>query len=69
VESTEATESIEPPKTWDPENVRQWLFSQIEDLKPGKKIGLLNDLFEHGFDRYVTVLCIGTDAYMSALVH
>ena len=55
VESTEATENIEPPNTWEPENVSLWLFNQIEDLNPGKKIGLSDDLFEHGFDRCVMV--------------
>ncbi|KIM36904.1 hypothetical protein M413DRAFT_31301 [Hebeloma cylindrosporum] len=50
VESTERTESTEPPQTWDSENVSQWLIAQIEDLKPGKKITPSYDLFEHGFD-------------------
>ena len=61
MESTEATESIKPPQTWEPENISQWLFYQIEDLNPGKKIGLSDDLFEHGFDRYVNLLCMVTD--------
>ena len=62
MESTEATENIEPPKTWEPENVREWLFTQIEDLNPAKNIGLSDDLFEHGFDRCVFLLCVVTDA-------
>jgi hypothetical protein len=62
VESTEATESIEPPQTWDPENVSQWLFSQIKNPNEWKKIGLPDNIFEHGFDRCVTALCIVTDA-------
>ena len=62
MESTDVTENIEPPKTWEPENVSQWLLTQIEDLNPGKKIGLSDDLFEHGFDRYVILLCIVTGA-------
>jgi len=62
VESTETTENIDPPQTWEPENVSQWLFTQIEDLNPGKNIGLSDDLFENGFDRYVILLCVVTDA-------
>ena len=62
MESTEATESIEPPKSWDAENVTQWLFSQIEDLNPGKKIGVSDDLFEHGFDRCVILFSMITYA-------
>ena len=62
MESAEAAESIEPPKAWDADNVSQWLFDQIEDLNPGGKIGPSDDLFEHGFDRCVLVLCIVTDA-------
>ena len=62
MESTEAAESIESPKAWDADSVSQWLFSQIEDLNPGKKIGPSDDIFEYGFDRYVLVLCITTDA-------
>jgi len=64
----EATESIEPPQTWEPENVSQWLFTQIEDLNPGKNIVRSDDLFEHGFDRCVILLGIVIDVQMFALV-
>ena len=70
MESTEATETIEPPKTWQPENISQWLFTHIEDLNPGKKISLSDDLFEHGFDRYVILFWVVAEAciLISALV-
>ncbi|KAF8953018.1 putative aminoadipate reductase [Flammula alnicola] len=50
VESTQATESIEPPATWDREHVEQWIVAQVYDLLSGKTIVASHDLFEQGLD-------------------
>ncbi|KDR70727.1 hypothetical protein GALMADRAFT_75816 [Galerina marginata CBS 339.88] len=50
VESTQITESIEPPIAWNKESITQWLLEQAQELNPGKKIGASEDLFERGFD-------------------
>lgn len=51
VESTQATESIEPPKVWKVDVVKEWLLLQVKELNNGREIDASVDLFEHGFDR------------------
>ncbi|KAF8974264.1 hypothetical protein BDZ97DRAFT_1772696 [Flammula alnicola] len=44
VESTQSTESIDPPSLWDKEHVSQWILDQGHDLNSGRKLIPSEDL-------------------------
>lgn len=52
VESTQKTESIAPPASWDTVHVTKWLLKQARELNADKALSPDMDIFEHGFDRY-----------------
>ena len=51
VESTDKSESIVPPVSWDTANITKWLLEHVRELNADKTIPPSVDLFEHGFDR------------------
>ena len=51
VESTQKTESIAPPVSWDKVHVTKWLLKQARELNSDKALSPYMDIFEHGFDR------------------
>jgi hypothetical protein len=51
VESTQKTESIAPPVSWDTVHVTKWLLKQARELNADKALSPNMDIFEHGFDR------------------
>ena len=51
VESTDKSESIAPPVSWDTANITKWLLEHVRELNADKPIPPSVDLFEHGFDR------------------
>ena len=51
VESTDKSESIAPPVSWDTVNITKWLLEHVRELNADKAIQPSADLFEYGFDR------------------
>jgi hypothetical protein len=51
VESTQKSESIEPPAVWDRFHLTKWLLKQAQELNPDKVLLPRMDIFEYGFDR------------------
>lgn len=56
VASSVGAEGVEPPKTWEQEDIQSWLDTNITDILSGKRINPTSDVFEQGFDRYATLL-------------
>lgn len=52
VASNVGAEGVEPPKTWEQEDIQFWLDAHITDILSGKHINPTSDIFEQGFDRY-----------------
>ncbi|KIK57240.1 hypothetical protein GYMLUDRAFT_229544 [Collybiopsis luxurians FD-317 M1] len=50
VASTVGVGDVEPPKSWEQEDLQPWLSEHITDLLSGKSLHPTDDLFEHGFD-------------------
>ena len=51
VESTQKTESIEPPTSWDKAHLTEWLLKHVRALNSDKALSSSMDIFEHGIDR------------------
>jgi hypothetical protein len=51
--SAQATEHVEPPKSWSECDLESWLVAHTADIHSGKTVDVEADLFEQGFDRLV----------------
>jgi hypothetical protein len=60
VESNAGGDSVDPPKTWNEEDVQAWLLGQIKDVLPdganGADVHPTKDLFEQGFDSIMATI-------------
>lgn len=52
-ESTNAHE-VAPPQSWEAQDVQQWLAQHAASIHAEKTADPDRDLFEQGFDRYVS---------------
>ncbi|KAJ3970201.1 acetyl-CoA synthetase-like protein [Lentinula raphanica] len=49
VESNASSGSVAPPSTWEVQDIRNWVMTQVVELC-GNRLELSDDLFEHGVD-------------------